>query len=364
MPLPIKSRLARPRHRSRLRQRVGAFRTHVSALLREFRGPILAFLVATVGGGALYGELYGAIRGEFIAWIDRPYLMLQLMLLEAPEAVPPEVPLVAFWYAMPLIFIVLVGLGAADFLDLFFNRDDARDRWSEAIAMTYRNHTIVLGVGHVGLRVVRDLHDLGLDVAVVDFEPHPDARDALEQMGVPCVLGDVRARTTLEHAGLPHADVFVACTGDDRLNLEVCMKVRQRNEKVRIVARVWDRAIGERMERFGLADQVMSAADLSAPAFAGAAVGVEITQTIEVAGAEYSSARIDIQGGSFLDRMKVGDVERDNDLEVSLLHDGDSVTVDPDADVSLRAGQSVVVFARHERVLDVVARNRRAGRKG
>jgi len=360
MPIQIRSRLARPDSRSGLRQRLHAFRTHISAILREFRGPILAFLVATVGGGALYGELYQWVRGETIAWIDRPYLMLQLMLLEAPESVPPEVVLVAFWYAMPVVFIVLVGLGTADFLDLFFNRDETRDRWSEAIAMIYQRHTIVLGLGHVGLRVVRDLHDLGIDVAAVDHDPHPDARDTLKELGVPCILTDVRERATLEHAGLPNAEVFVACTGDDRLNLEVCMKVRERNENVRIVARIWDAAIGDRMEKFGLADVVLSAADLSAPAFAGAAAGVEITQTIEVAGAEYSSARIDIRRGSFLDGVTVGRIEAENGLEVSLVRDGDDVTVDPDPDVALRAGMSAVVFAEHDRVLDVVSRNRRA----
>jgi len=362
VPIPIQSRLARPPRRFRGPQRLRALRTHASAILREFRGPIFAFFVATVGGGALYGEVYESLRGVTVPWMDRPFLMVQLMIIEPPEAIPSEAALVAFWYAMPIIFIVLIGLGAADFLDLFFNRDEARDRWSEAIAMTYRDHAIVLGVGHVGLRVVRDLHDLGIDVAVVDQNPHANATDALDKLGVPCVLGDVRAGATLERAGIDQAEVFVACTGDDRLNLEVCMRVRERAPDLRIVARVWDRSIGDRMEKFGLADLVLSAADLSAPAFAGAAAGVEITQTIQVAGAEYSSARVDIEPGSFLDGVRLGKVERDNGLEITLLRDGEEVTVDPDADLELRAGQSVVVFAEHARVLDVVARNRGARR--
>ena len=363
MPVRIQSRLATPRRRSSVGRRVRAMQTHVAALLREFRLPILGFVVATVGGGMLYGVIYEIIRGAYIPLIDRPYLMLQLMLIEAPETVPPELPLVAFWYGMPVLFIVLIGLGAADFLDLFFNREDNRDRWSEAIAMTYRNHAIILGAGHVGLRVVRDLHDLGMDVAVIDLDPHPAARHTLESMGVPCVMGDVRLPSTLDQAGLEHAEVFVACTGDDRLNLEVVMKVRQRNERVRIVARVWDGAIGERMERFGLVDTVMSAADLAAPAFAGAAVGIEITQTLQIAGEEYSSARLSVAPGSFLDGGAVGALEPENDMEVSLVDDGESVTVDPDPDVVLRAGHDVVIFAKHDRVLDVVARNRKSAKK-
>ena len=185
MPTTVESRLARPRKRSRVARRVRATLLHARALLREFGLPLVAFLVVTVGGGFVYGELYRTIRGEVIPLVDRPYIMLQLMLLEAPEAVPAELPLVVFWYGLPVVFIVLVGLGAADFLDLFFNRDENRDRWGEALAMTFKNHVIVLGAGHVGLRVVRDLHDMGLDVAVIDLGPDDLAKDSLEKMAVP-----------------------------------------------------------------------------------------------------------------------------------------------------------------------------------
>ena len=362
MPTGVESRLATPRRRSPLVGRIRAAITHVSALLREFRVPIVGFTVCTIGGGMLYGVLYQAIRGEYIPLVDRPYLMLQLMLLEAPEAVPPELPLVAFFYLMPVLFIVLVGLGAADFLDLFFNREDNRDRWGEAIAMTYKHHAIVLGAGHVGLRVVRDLHDMGMDVAVIDSSPGEAAREALDTWGVPCVMGDVLLTSTLDQAGLGQADVFVACTGNDRLNLEVVMKVRSKNEKVRIIARVWDRSIGDRMERFGLVDTVMSAADLSAPAFAGAALGIEITQTIRIAGQEYSTVRLGVPAGSFLAGGKVGVLEDENDMEVVLVQDGDKVLIDPERDVPIAAGNHVVIFARHDRVLEVVSRNRKAGR--
>ena len=118
------------------------------------------------------------------------------------------------------------------------------------------------------MRVVRDLRDMGMDVVVVDNSPDEEAENALSRLGAPVVHGDARLSGTLERAGLDGADVFVACTGDDRINLESAMKAREVNPEVRIVARVWDRAIGDQMERFGLADQVLSAADLSPPGLA------------------------------------------------------------------------------------------------
>jgi Trk K+ transport system NAD-binding subunit len=338
---------------------------HLAALAREFRVPLIGFAVATLIGGMVYGELHEFARGPAAAIpvFDRPYIMLQLMLLEAPEGVPSEWYLAVFWYLLPATFIVLVGLGAADFLDLFFNREDDRDRWSEALAMTYRHHAIVLGAGGVGLRVVRDLRDMGMDVVVVDHDPDPEAAEALSRLGTPLVQGDARLAGPLERAGLPGADVFVACTGDDRINLEAAMKVREINPAVRIVARVWDRGIGDQMERFGLADVVLSAADLSAPAFAGAALGMEITQTVEVAGQEYSTLRLTAATDSFLVREPVGRIEKDNSLEVVLVgHDG-TMTIDPEGDTQIEPGDDVVVFARHDRILDVVWRNR-SGRKG
>lgn len=351
--------------RSRLVRRLRAGRYHVAALVREFRGPLIGFVLATVVGGMIYGELHAFARGAeaAIPVFDRPYTMLQLMLLEAPEDVPPEWYLALFWYAMPATFIVLVGLGAADFLDLFFNREDDRDRWSEALAMTFRHHAVVLGAGGVGLRVVRDLHDMGMDVVVIDLHPEQEAQDALERLGTPIVQGDARHAGTLERAGLPGADVFVACTGDDRINLEAAMKVREVNPTVRLVARVWDRGIGDQMARFGLADEVLSAADLSAPAFAGAALGMEITQTVEVKGQEYSTLKLTASADSFLVRSTVGEIERSEQLEIVLVGHEGAMTVDPEAEVRIVPGDDVVVFARHDRILEVVARNRR-GRSG
>lgn len=364
MPHSVHSRLVAPsrvRRHGRLARRLRAGWTHLAALVREFRGPLIGFVLATVVGGMIYGELHAFARGAeaAIPIFDRPYTMLQLMLLEAPEDVPPEWYLALFWYAMPALFIVLVGLGAADFLDLFFNREDDRDRWSEALAMTFRHHAVVLGAGGVGLRVVRDLHDMGMDVVVIDLHPEPEAVEALGRLGTPIVQGDARLAGTLERAGLPGADVFVACTGDDRINLEAAMKVREVNPTVRLVARVWDRGIGDQMARFGLADEVLSAADLSAPAFAGAALGMEITQTVEVKGQEYSTLKLTASADSFLVRSTVGEIEQEEHLEIVLVGHEGAMTVDPEPDVRIAPGDDVVVFARHDRILEVVARNRR-----
>lgn len=361
-PPSVQSRLAAVPRRRRWRavlHRLRALRHHTVAVLREFRVPIICFLAVTVVGGFLYGELYRLARGEVLPLIDRPYVMVQLMLLEAPEPVPPEWYLVGFWYGLPVVFVILVALGAADFVDLFFNRNDERDAWGEALAMSYRNHVIVLGAGHVGLRAVRDLVDMGSEVVVVDSAPGDEVRAVLDRLGVPLVLGDGRQGATLERAGVREAEAFVACTADDSVNLQAVVKVRHENPDARIVVRMWDRTAA--VEGVIGAHAVLSAADLAAPAFAGAAVGVEITQTLEIGGAEYSTLRLRVEPGSFLDGHSVGGLEEENDMEIVLRCRGEDVEVDPPADRRVAAGEDLVIFAGHQRILEVVARNRRPG---
>lgn len=341
-------------------RRIRAFRHHVLAVLREFRGPLLGFFLVTTVGGFVYGELYGLARGETIPLIDRPYIIVQLMLLEAPETVPPEWYLVAFWYVLPVAFVVLLGLGAADFVDLFFNRSEGRDAWAEALAMTYRHHVVVLGAGHVGLRVVRDLHDMGFEVVVVDNRPAPDVLEVLDDLGVPIVRGDGRRRSTLEKAGIDSSEAFVACTADDQVNMQAAARARKANPQARVMARMWDVELADHMTGSGQIDAVLSAADLSAPAFAGAAAGLEITQTLGVGGVEYGTLRLNVERGSFLDGGAVGEVEGRHGVEIVLHRRGDEVRVDPPGDALLRAGDDVVLFARHGRILEIVDRNRAA----
>lgn len=359
----FRSRLTAPREKRRWRNRIRTLRAiwhDTSALFREFRTSIIGFLLVTVLGGFVYGELYLQARGVYIPLIDRPYIMLQLMVLETPEDAPPEWFLIAFWYALPPAFVFLAGLGAADFVRLFFFRGERQSAWQEAVALTYRNHVIVFGAGHVGLRVVRELARMGFDIIVVDDEPDPGVEDTLRELDVPLIVGDGRLTSTLEKSGLRHADAFVACTGSDHINLAAIMKVRDMNPDVRIVARVWDDQFSKQIRQFFQVESILSSSDLSAPVFAGAAVGVEITQTMRINGTEYSMIRLTVEPGSFIDGKDVGSLQRDNRMDIVLHGRGSDVEVQPPRDVIVQAGDTLVIFAEHDRILSVVSRNRRS----
>jgi voltage-gated potassium channel len=355
--VPYSQLVNKRKRRTSIRKSIRIMWRDTSALWSEFRIPILLFMLVALGGGWVYGELYYIARGEYIALIDRPYLMLQLMILETPEEAPPEWYLVVFWYLLPVIFVFIVGLGAADFLYLFFNRGERQDKWMEAIASTYRNHFIVFGAGHVGVRVVRVLIAMDLEVVVIDNDPDPGLIETLNGWRVPVIIGEGRSNATLEKAGLRHANSFVVCTGNDHVNLEAVMKVRDFNPDIRIVVRVWDDTFAKQMKNFMNVQTVLSSSDLAAPAFAGAAMGIEITQTIKVGGVDYSTIRLTVAEGSFMAGRTVGELQSVNDMDIVLYCNGGSPDVQPSRNIVINVGDILVIFAQHDRVIDVAARN-------
>lgn len=361
--MPYSQLVAQQRRRRSLIRSVRASFRDTRALLGEFRASLLLFLLVTLVGGMIYGELYYHARHVVIPLIDRPYIMLQLMILETPEQVPGEWYLVVFWYVLPVLFIFIVGRGAADFVRLFFNRDERRDAWREAVASTYRNHIIVFGAGHVGMAVVESLVDLGFDLVVIDNDPDDGVEEALAALDVPLIVGDGRLPRILEKAGLRRADSLVACTGDDHINLEVIMKVRDMNPDIRLVVRVWEDHFARQIQNFMNVQSVLSSSGLAAPAFTGAALGIDITQTMQINGQDYSLLKLVVEQGSFMDGETVGKLQQDNDMDIVLYGNSHVTDVQPEHHIRVKAGDTLVIFAQHSRIKDVVYRNRRRQRR-
>ena len=329
-----------------------------TALWREFRRSIVVFLLATLVGGFVYGELLVQAGYPAVPYIELPYMMVMLMIFQSPGQAPPQPQLIIFWYFMPVIGVYVVGRGAADFIRLFFDRSERRNAWEEAVASTYRNHVIVMGAGHLGLRVIRSLVSMGFEVVAVDNAIKPESEAELNRLRVPLISADGRLSETMKSAGLRHAQAFIVCTSNDHMNLEITMRARDLNPTIRIVVRLWDNQFATQIRRFMNVEAVLSASDLAAPAFAASALNIEITQTLTVGDTEYSMIRLQVAAGSFLDGETIEALQDSYQIDIVLHGHGESVNVHPAHNVRVRAGDTLVIFAQHHRIMDIVSRNR------
>ena len=85
---------------------------------------------------------------------------------------------------------------------------------------------VLVGGGKVGTALARQLSEEGHNVTVVDTN-----KARVEHIGesydVMSILGNGSSITTLSEAGVEEADVFIAVTGSDELNLLCCMFARK-----------------------------------------------------------------------------------------------------------------------------------------
>ena len=127
---------------------------------------------------------------------------------------------------------------------------------------------IVCGLGRTGYKIFCLLRQQGAAVVGISSQPLPDEGDDV-------VIGDLRAASTLRRAGIKEAQTLILSCNDDALNLAILTQARVLNPQIRIINRLFNTSLGDRLDQT-LPDHVsMSVAALAAPVFAFAALGNE-----------------------------------------------------------------------------------------
>jgi trk system potassium uptake protein len=95
---------------------------------------------------------------------------------------------------------------------------------------------VIGGAGSVGRSIARELIENGHHVLLIDRVPEVVQRSNVD--GAQWLLADACEITALHEAGLEHADVVVAATGDDKANLVVSLLAKTEFAVNRVVARI------------------------------------------------------------------------------------------------------------------------------
>jgi len=144
-------------------------------------------------------------------------------------------------------------------------------------------HVLVIGLGAVGMGVVKRLAAVGRDIVVVEKSEHNRHLGQLRALGVPVVIADATLPETLESVRLASASAVAVVTSDDLANLETGLAVRDqlgaRWETTPVVLRIFDPQLARSVkDSFGFT-LVRSTAALAAPWFVGAALGLDVLST-------------------------------------------------------------------------------------
>ncbi len=219
-----------------------------------------------------------------------------------------------------------------------------------------KNHIILCGFGRLGPKILENLLKLGNDVIVIDCGDHEENLDTLRNRKIPYLIGDMRKQEILEKASVRTCKSIILGTDDDLANLEAALMARELSPEARIVVRMYDQNLAERVERgFGI-QSVLSSSTVGAPFFAQAAHAEELIDTTPIDDEVFVTYELDIAPRSRIDGMTVGMLAESKKLAVLVLKrqqpargHGGKMTTDwdrieyPAADVVLRGGDRLTL---------------------
>jgi Trk K+ transport system NAD-binding subunit len=208
------------------------------------------------------------------------------------------------------------------------------------------NHVIVAGLGAVGARIIGQLHDLGIDVVGVDKSESATGIPLAQRLGIRVVIGETHREETLREAGVTTCQAVVSVTDSDIANLETALNARAIAAGPRIVVRLYDDDLAERVQRTIANTVSRSTSYLAAPAFAAAVLDHQVLRTIAVGRHVLLLADISAGDGGLTGRQ-LASVHQPGLLRVIALRRADAIGVDwsPVPGHVIAAGDSVLVLA-------------------
>ena len=85
---------------------------------------------------------------------------------------------------------------------------------------------VIIGDGKVGYKLAKHLSVEDYDVVLIDNN-EKKLRFAMDRLDIACVTGDGVDAEIQREAGVPHADLVIACTSADELNMLSCLIARR-----------------------------------------------------------------------------------------------------------------------------------------
>lgn len=161
-----------------------------------------------------------------------------------------------------------------------------------------RHHAVVCGLGRIGTSVMVLLHRQG--IPVVAIERNEDSLGVLRarRLKVPVIIAEATDSAALEQAGIDTADAVLAVTDDDAVNLEIALVAKDENPGVRVVTRLFDHDLADRVERRLELGPTRSVSMVAAPAFAAAATGRRSERVLSVGRRVLLFTELTIRDGS------------------------------------------------------------------
>ena len=144
-----------------------------------------------------------------------------------------------------------------------------------------RGHIVVAGLGSIGFRVMRELARRGEAVVAIEREANGRFLEPARAWG-PVIVGNARLPETLRNAGVAGAKAMLAITDDDVANLGIGLAARNANADSRVVLRLFDANLAEKLPASLGVQAVLSVSGVAAPVMVASALSADHVHGVQL----------------------------------------------------------------------------------
>jgi Trk K+ transport system NAD-binding subunit len=184
-------------------------------------------------------------------------------------------------------------------------------------------HMVVVGLGDVGTRVLRALHDQGIEIVAIERDATARGVQLARELDVPVIIGDASRPVTLNAASVATCRALIVASTDDVVNLETALLGRAAQPELRVVLRLFDGEFADRVRRAFNINISRSVSYLAAPAFAAAMLGRQVIATIPVRRRALLVAELPVGADSILEHQGAAAVNDEHATRLLAIRTGD-----------------------------------------
>lgn len=317
------------------------------AIINEFRWTLGCIGVLIVLGTLLYfctpHAQFGGRRPDLLTAIYGAW-----MAMLGQQIVPPPQPvhLMVLQAIYPVFGFLLIGEGVVRLALLLMSRRHGEKEWMLVMAETYRDHVVLCGLGHLGYRVFEQLIASNIDVVVIETDPDNRFLAQARATGAAILIRDMKDDQALVEAGISRARAIIIATNDDMANLEVAMDSRRINKDIRIVLRLFDQRIAQKIAGALTIDAAFSASALAAPIVAAMSLQTKVLTTTMIGGIPHVVSELPVDSTSPLAGKRIDEIERGYAARVLARTPKDGpIQSPPSAATVLNVGDVIIVHA-------------------
>jgi Trk K+ transport system NAD-binding subunit len=331
----------------RRHHRVRAFLLYLLAILNEFRITLAALGAMIAVGAAVFAvtphQQFDGKRPDLFTSI---YAAWMAMLAQPVTAPPQPLRLTLIEATYPVFGFLLIGEGVVRLALLLMSRRHGEKEWMMVMAQTYRDHVVLCGLGHLGFRVFQQLVASHVDVVVVEMDENNRFLSQARTTGACILIRDMKDDQALVDAGVDRARAIIVATNDDMANLEVAMDARHINPRIRILLRLFDQQVAQKIAGALTIDEAFSASALAAPLVAAMSLRTRIMTTTVIAGVPHVISELRVEPNSILAGKRIDEVESAYAARILARTPAGAATQSPPEPAStLLAGDTLIVHA-------------------